>query len=164
MGRPRTVWCGAFLRSGPVRLCRDEFPDPALEFVEHITPVKDRGTQTLLEQELNAAMSEPADGRITPGPPWEDYQAAGAVHPRIDACGVTVRDAFDLDDVSGRLRSPPAGEHLAGLRRSTVTLYRHHRAASEGWLAVTPVLRWIEAGISLRPRPRRHAPGTARRR
>ncbi|MEU5082999.1 MULTISPECIES: DUF6119 family protein [Streptomyces] len=134
------------------RVCRDDSPDPALEFVEHITPVKDTATLALLEQELEAALGDPADGRITlgvPGDHWTYYQAAGAVQLRIDGCGVTMGDAFELDHVLDRLRTRPAGGRLAALRRSTVTLYRHHRAAHEDRLVATPLLRWIEAGISL---------------
>lgn len=134
------------------RVCREVAPQPALEFVEHIVPLKDDPIVTRLEHALDEALGEPADGRVASTVPmdhWEDYSAAQAFHVKINSREAGRSDQFDLEYVLRRARVQRAGRRLEALRQGTVTLYRHRRAAAQDALASTTVLRWIEANLSL---------------
>ncbi|KUO20853.1 DUF6119 family protein [Streptomyces dysideae] len=134
------------------RVCREVAPQPALEFVEHIVPLKDDPTVTRLEQALDQALGEPADGRIASTIPmdhWEDCTAAHAVHIKINSSEAGRFDQFDLEYVLRRACIQRAGQRLEALKQGTVSLYRHHRATAQDLLTSTTALRWIEANLSL---------------
>ncbi|WP_251021354.1 DUF6119 family protein [Streptomyces sp. ISL-98] len=134
------------------RVCRDTAPQPALEFVEHIVPVKDQPTRDRLDQALDEALGKPADGRIAAAIPparWEDHSAARAFHIKIGSRDGQRFDAFDLDYVLDRARIQRAGQRLEALQQGTVKLYSSHKATPQDLIATTEALRWIEASLSL---------------
>lgn len=134
------------------RVCRDATPQPTLEFVEHIVPVKDEATLTRLEQALDDLLGAPPDGRLAmtvPVDQWDDHALARSFHVRIASREAGRSDEFDLGYLLHRARLQPSGQRVEALRRGTVTLHRHHRAAPQDQLSSTQALRWLEAGISL---------------
>jgi uncharacterized protein (TIGR04141 family) len=134
------------------RVCRDTAPQPALEFVEHIVPVKDETALTRLESALDDILGAPPDGRLAvtvPTEQWEDYSQARTFHLRIASDEAGRFEEFDLDYVLQRARLQRRGQRLEALRRGTVTLYGRERATPQDQLSTTPALRWLEACISL---------------
>jgi uncharacterized protein (TIGR04141 family) len=134
------------------RVCREAPPQPALEFVEHIVPVKDETTLTRLDQALDDILGAPPDGRLAmtvPMDQWDDYSQARAFHLKIASDEAGRFEEFDLGYVLHRVRLQGHGRRLEALRRGTVALYGHERATPQDQLCATPALRWLEAGISL---------------
>ncbi|WP_330304192.1 MULTISPECIES: DUF6119 family protein [unclassified Streptomyces] len=134
------------------RVLRDEKPQPELEFVEHITPVKDAETLELLDIALDAALGEPADGRIVSAVPtelWQPYQAARMFHIRIGRSEPGHHDDFDLAYLLGRARVHRQGTRLDAVRMGTVSGYLYPKGGGQERLFTTSALRWIEAQISV---------------
>ncbi|MFE2964361.1 TIGR04141 family sporadically distributed protein [Streptomyces sp. NPDC059340] len=107
------------------RVCRDESPQSALEFVEHIVPLKDDPTVARLEHTLDEALGEPAYGRVAGTVPmdhWEDYTAAHTFHIKINSSEAGRFEQFDLEYLLRRARIQRAGRRLEALRQGTVTL------------------------------------------
>ncbi|MET9640083.1 DUF6119 family protein [Streptomyces virginiae] len=134
------------------RVLRDEKPQPELEFVEHITPVKDAATLELLDAAMDTVLGEPADDRIVcavPADIWQPYQMANMFHIKINSSEPGHRDEFDLPYLLNRARVQRQGTRLAALRAGTVTGYSHPQHGGQDQLFRTSALRWIEAQISL---------------
>lgn len=131
---------------------RDEAPSPALEFVEHIVPVKDDDLVTRLEERLDDMLGEQPDGRIevaVPSDHWDDYAAAQAFATKVNCSEAYFTDDFSLEYVLNRARVHRPGRRLAALRDGTVTLYSHTRADKDDVIWTSNVLRWIEAEVTL---------------
>ncbi|MGW6355329.1 TIGR04141 family sporadically distributed protein [Streptomyces sp. NPDC055092] len=131
---------------------RDEAPSPALEFVEHIVPVKDDDLVTRLEERLDDMLGEQPDGRIAVAVPydhWDDYAAAQAFATKVSRSEAYFTEDFSLEYVLNRARVHRPGTRLAALRDGTVTLYSHTRAAKDDAIWTSYVLRWIEAEVAL---------------
>uniref|UniRef100_A0AAU3HUP6 TIGR04141 family sporadically distributed protein n=1 Tax=Streptomyces sp. NBC_01393 TaxID=2903851 RepID=A0AAU3HUP6_9ACTN len=134
------------------RVLRDEAPSPALEFVEHIVPIKDDGLVTRLEERLDDMLGEPPDGRIAvavPSDHWDDYGAAQAFATKVHSLEARLTDDFSLEYVLNRARVQRAGTRFAALRDGTVTLHAHTRAEKGDVIWTSSVLRWIEAEVAL---------------
>ncbi|MFE9172781.1 TIGR04141 family sporadically distributed protein [Streptomyces kebangsaanensis] len=131
---------------------RDEAPSPALEFVEHIVPIKDGDIVTRLEERLDDLLGEEPDGRIAvavPSDHWDDYAAAQAFATKVNSPEANFTDDFSLEYVLNRARVHRPGRRLAALRDGTVTLYSHTRAGKDDIMWTSNVLRWIEAEVTL---------------
>ncbi|WP_255954756.1 TIGR04141 family sporadically distributed protein [Streptomyces odontomachi] len=134
------------------RVLREEAPNPELEFVEHIVPVKDADVLTRLEERLDALLGEEPDGRIAvavPSDHWDDYTAAQLFATRVNRSAAYLTDDFSLEYVLNRARVHRPGRRLAALRDGTVTLFSHTRANRDDVLWTSNVLRWIEAWVTL---------------
>lgn len=108
---------------------RDETPSPALEFVEHIVPVKDDDLVTRLEARLDDLLGEQPDGRIAvavPSDHWDDYAAAQAFAIKVHSKDAYLTDDFSLEYVLNRVRVQRPGTRFAALRDGTVTLLLAH--------------------------------------
>ncbi|RLL68725.1 DUF6119 family protein [Streptomyces sp. Z26] len=137
------------------RVLRDENPQPELEFVEHITPVRDAATLKLLDAALDTALGEPADDRIVSAVPaeiWQPYQMASMFRITVNSSEPGHRDDFDLSYLLNRARVQRHGMRLGALRAGTVTGYRYPHRGGREQLFTTSALRWIEAQISLESR------------
>ncbi|WP_326801002.1 TIGR04141 family sporadically distributed protein [Streptomyces sp. NBC_01788] len=134
------------------RVLRDEAPSPALEFVEHIVPIKDDDLVTRLEERLDDMLGEKPDGRIAvavPSDHWDDYAAARAFATKVNRSEPHLTDDFSLAYVLNRARVHRPGRRFAALRDGMVTLYSHPRAAKDDVIWTSHVLRWIEAEVAL---------------
>jgi uncharacterized protein (TIGR04141 family) len=131
---------------------RDEVPSPALEFVEHIVPIKDDDLVTRLEERLDDMLGEQPDGRIAvavPSDHWDDYAAAQAFATKVNRSEAYFTEDFSLEYVLNRARVQRPGTRFAALRDGAVTLYSHTRAAKDDVIWTSHVLRWIEAEVAL---------------
>ncbi|WP_405537992.1 TIGR04141 family sporadically distributed protein [Streptomyces sp. NBC_00075] len=134
------------------RVLREEDPSQALEFVEHIVPVKDGDLVTRLEERLDDMLGEPPDGRIAvavPSDHWDDYAAAQAFATKVHSPEAYLTDDFSLEYVLNRARVQRPGTRFAALRDGTVTLHSHTRAEKGDAIRTSHVLRWIEVEVAL---------------
>ncbi|WP_411112747.1 TIGR04141 family sporadically distributed protein [Streptomyces sp. 029-5] len=134
------------------RVLRDEAPSPALEFVEHIVPIKDDDLVTRLEERLDDMLGEKPDGRIAvavPSDHWGDYAAAQAFATKVNRSEAYFTEDFSLEYVLNRARVHRAGTRFAALRDGTVTLYSHTRAAKDDVIWTSHLVRWVEAQVTL---------------
>lgn len=134
------------------RVRNERTPHQALEFVDHIVPVKDQGTIDELDLVLDDVLGRPADGRVSVAVPTEHheaYEAATAYRTRINSDGAYRSDAFDLDYVLTRARLAQRGRRLDALREGTVMLLRDRWAGTAEMLAATSAVHWLEAEIAL---------------
>ncbi|MCU4746519.1 MULTISPECIES: TIGR04141 family sporadically distributed protein [unclassified Streptomyces] len=134
------------------RICREDSPQPELEFIDHIAPVDDPVVLAALEADLDERLGRPADGQISVAVPTEHHAAfteATTYLTRINSTEARGSDAFDLDYVLGRARLAPPGGRLAVLRAGKVTLARERLAGPADTLAVTSALTWLETVLAI---------------
>ncbi|MHB9859323.1 TIGR04141 family sporadically distributed protein [Streptomyces sp. YIM S03343] len=134
------------------RVLRDEDPSPALEFVEHIVPIKDGDLVTRLEERLDDMLGEEPDGRIAvavPSDHWDDYSAAQAFATKVNSPEAHLTDDFSLEYVLDRARVQRPGTRVAALRDGAVALYSHTRAERSDVIWTSHVLHWLEAEVAL---------------
>ncbi|MDI6408494.1 MULTISPECIES: TIGR04141 family sporadically distributed protein [Streptomyces] len=134
------------------RICREDIPHPELEFVDHVVPVGDVRTLTVLEQALDDLLGGPADGRVAvsvPGAHHTPHTEATCFLTRINSNDAFRSEEFDLGYVLGRARLAPPGQRVQALREGTVTLARDRRAGVTSTLALTRALDWLETAVAI---------------
>ncbi|MDA3649319.1 TIGR04141 family sporadically distributed protein [Saccharopolyspora indica] len=134
------------------RVCCQNRPHRALEFIEHVRPVRDEATLAELDQVLDDVLGDPDGGLVTAAMPYnrlDEIAAARDYRIKISKSEWRHSDEFDLNYVLKRLAMHRAGHRASALRDAEVALFRrvHDRVSAD--LATDPLIRWLEANVSL---------------
>lgn len=135
------------------RVCRDEQPDPALEFIEYIQPVADTDTKALLDFELETLLDgtvADCGERLLPVIPTavlEHYAAARSFTIRIGHARCGAVPSLELTDILRRTQLQPTGKRVSALRSGRVSL--NADSAGDDVIAEGRADRWLEANVSL---------------
>jgi len=137
------------------RVCREEEPDPAFGFVEHVRPVTDPDTLSTLSGEFEELL--PWDDTdlaaeylvpVVPGSVLKHYHEARSITVRIGSASTTVpHGLLKLDDILRRTRLQSDGARLAALREGRVALNSDEDGRQV--LACAGADHWLEANLSL---------------
>lgn len=134
------------------RVCREEEPDPALEFIEYIQPLTDADTKAILDEELEkllAATGVDASGQLVPVVPTSVLQHFGQAHTftiKIGNGRTDLSPSLDLEDIIRRTRVQRDGERVKALRSGYVSL--NNDEAGRDVLASASADKWLEANVS----------------
>lgn len=134
------------------RVCRRNPPHHALEFIEHVRPVHDEATVEELDRVLDDVLGDAAGGLVTAAMPYNRLdEIAEARNYRIKISKSEWRhsDEFDLDYVLKRLGMHRAGRRVPALRDAKVGLFRRADDRGSTDLATDPLIRWLEANVSI---------------
>ncbi len=137
------------------RVCREEEPDPAFGFVEHVQPVADPDTLAALNGEFEALLAwDDTDLAaeylvpVVPGSVVKHYHEARSITLKIGTASTTVaHGTLQLDDILRRTRLQRDGTRLAALQRGRVAL--HSDEDGRQVLACADADHWLEANLSL---------------
>jgi len=133
------------------RVCAEENPHPALEFVEHVQPVADQRTSRDLEAGLDAVLGgEDADGEFVPVVPTSalaDFTNARAFVVAIGSVASSPISFLEAEDFLRRTRLQRPGRRITALRQGRVTMYADERCQDR--LDSISAAKWLEASVSL---------------
>jgi uncharacterized protein (TIGR04141 family) len=135
------------------RVCRDEQPDPTLEFIEYIQPVGDTALKGALDGELEkvlAGAAADAAERLVPVVPTSVLEFFGQAHSLTVKIGygrTAPVPSLELDDILRAARSQRAGERVKALRSGRIYLNADTRG--EDVLGCARADKWLEANVSL---------------
>ncbi|MGH3281215.1 MAG: TIGR04141 family sporadically distributed protein, partial [Trebonia sp.] len=135
------------------RVCRDEQPDPALEFIEHVQPVTDADTEALLDLEFETLLAGPvgeADEQLLPVVPTsvlERYGEARSFTVKVGHAHGCVVPSLELRDIMRRTQVQRDGERVKALRGGRISL--NSDSAGNDVLGEARADKWIEANVSL---------------
>lgn len=134
------------------RVCREERPDPTLEFIEYIQPVGDAALRGMLDGELEKLLAgavTDAGERLVPVVPASVLEFFGQAHSLTVKIGYA-RPApvppLDLEDILRAARSQCAGERVKALRGGRISL--NADARGEDVLGGARADKWLEANVS----------------
>ena len=134
------------------RVCREEEPDPALEFIEYVQPVTEADTKAVLDDELEkllAATGADACERLIPVVPTSVLEHFGQAHTftiKIGHGRPDLSPSLGLKDIIGRTRVQRDGERVKALRCGRVSL--NSDEAGREVLASASADKWLEANVS----------------
>ncbi len=134
------------------RVCREEEPDPALEFIEYVQPVTDLDTKAVLDDELEkllAATGPDACEWLIPVVPTSVLQQYGQAHSftiKIGHGKADLSPSLELEDIIRRTRVQRDGERVKTLRCGHVSL--NDDEAGKEVLASASADKWLEANVS----------------
>jgi uncharacterized protein (TIGR04141 family) len=135
------------------RVCQEEQPDPALEFIEYVQPVTDSDTKAVLDDELEKLLAAPTAAvgeRLLPVVPTSVLQHFGQAHSftiRIGHARTDPAPSLELVDILRRTRAQRDGERVKALRCGQV--YLNDDEAGKEVLASARADKWLEANVSL---------------
>jgi uncharacterized protein (TIGR04141 family) len=135
------------------RVCRDEQPNPALEFIEHVQPVSDAAMKKDLDGELEKLLAGTAadvGDRLIPAVPTsvlDCYSQAHSFTVKIGYARVVPSSSLELEDFLRQTRPRRAGERVKALRGGRV--YLNADNAGEDVLDDARADEWLEASVSL---------------
>jgi uncharacterized protein (TIGR04141 family) len=135
------------------RVCRDEEPDPALEFIEYVQPVADADTKAILDDELEKLLAAPVADvgeRLIPVVPTSVLQHFGQAHTftiRIGNARTDPVPSLEMTDILRRTRVQRDGERVNALRCGQVCL--NDDEAGKEVLASARADKWLEASVSV---------------
>ena len=135
------------------RVCREENPDSAFEFVDHVQPVTDPDTVSDLDGQLEILLgwdAAVAGGYLVPVVPssaLKHYQAARSHTVKVGSATCVRAGLLELDEILYRTRLQDEGKRLTSLRRGWVSL--NSDADGRQQIARTDADHWIEANIDL---------------
>jgi uncharacterized protein (TIGR04141 family) len=136
------------------RVCAEENPHPALEFVEHIQPVADPRTKRDLETRMDALLGgDGADGELSavvPSVALADFAVARAFTVSIGSTSSRPVPFLGVEDFLRRTRLQHPGRRAPSLREGQVTMYADEACSDR--LCGTSAAKWLEASASLGPR------------
>lgn len=134
------------------RVCREEQPDPALEFIEHVQPVTDDCTSAQLDGELEKLLGGTSDctGHLVPVVPVSLLEAYGQAHSftiKIGHARAVPMPSLELECFLRRTRVQRDGERVKALRGGRVFI----NADDDGdeILGAARADEWLEANVSL---------------
>jgi uncharacterized protein (TIGR04141 family) len=133
------------------RVCVEENPHPALEFVEHIQPVGDQRTSRDLEAGLDAMLGgEEVDGELVPVVPTSalaDFAAARAFVVAIGSAVSSPVSFLKAEDFLRRTRLQRPGRRITALRQGRVTMYADEQCQDR--LDCGSAAKWLEASVAI---------------
>ncbi len=110
------------------RVCQEEEPDPALEFIEYVQPVSDADTKAVLDDELEKlleATRADACERLIPVVPTSVLQHFGQAYTftiKIGHGKADLSPLVEIEDIIRRTRVQRDGERVKTLRCGHVSL------------------------------------------
>ena len=134
------------------RVCVEEEPDQALEFVEYVHPVSDAGTKDDLDAELERLLAGSPDAaeHLIPVVPTSVLEHFGQAHSftlRIGHARTAAVPSLELADFLRRTRPQRDGERVTVLRGGHVNLNADDHG--DEILARARADKWLEASVSL---------------
>ena len=135
------------------RVCREENPDPAFEFVDHVQPVTDPDTVSDLDDQLEILLGWDTDVAgdylvpVVPSSALKQYQAARSHTVKVGSATCVRPGLLELDEILHRTRLQDEGKRLTALRRGWVGL--NSDADGRQQIARADADHWIEASIDL---------------
>jgi uncharacterized protein (TIGR04141 family) len=136
------------------RVCREEEPDPDLDFIQNIQPVTDTAILAQLEEDLEVMLSwgtdEAADSLVPviPDSVLDSYREARSFTLKIGSIRI-VRPTLELGDILQRTQRQRDGQRVGALRHGTISLNADEAGRVE--LAHADADKWIEASVSVGP-------------
>lgn len=134
------------------RVCREEQPDQALEFIEYVQPVGDTATEAMLDGELEkllAGTEADAGERLIPVVPTsvlKHFGQARSLTIRIGHARTAPVPSLELEDFLRRTRVQREGKRVKALRGGRVSL--NDDADGDRPLASARADKWLEANVS----------------
>src|SRR6266496_1095881 len=134
------------------RVCQEEEPDPALEFIEYVQPVSDADTKAVLDDELEKlleATRADACERLIPVVPTSVLQHFGQAYTftiKIGHGKADLSPLVEIEDIIRRTRVQRDGERVKTLRCGHVSL--NDDEAGKEVLASASADKWLEANVS----------------
>ena len=134
------------------RVCREDEPDPALEFIEYVPPRPTRTRRRLLDDELEkllATTGADAGDRLIPVVPTSVLQHLGQAHTYTIKIGhgrADLSPSLELEDIIRRTRVQRDGERVKMLRCGHVSL--NDDEAGKEVLVSASADKWLEANVS----------------
>jgi uncharacterized protein (TIGR04141 family) len=134
------------------RVCREEEPDPALEFIDYVQPMSDADTMAVLDDEfekLLAATGADTCDRLNPVVPTSVLQHFGQAHTFTIKIGNGKADLFpslELEDIVRRTRVQRDGERVKTLRCGRISI--NDDEAGKEVLVSASADKWLEANVS----------------
>ncbi len=133
------------------RVCAEEKPHPALEFVDYINPVRDPLVHADIETKFGKLLR--GDGGaaavvpVVPTPLVSDYAYARSFRIKIGGAPTRLVGELEVDDFLRRTRLQEPGCEVTALRDGYVRMF----ADDEGTelLAGGSAVKWLEAEVSL---------------
>jgi uncharacterized protein (TIGR04141 family) len=127
-------------------------PQPELEFIERIRPVRDEPTVTVLDQQLDELLSRSADeivGRIFPVVPLDVVDKVTTVSSYSLKIGQVARkvEELTLPNFLDRTKLQRPGQRVAALRDGKVGAYSDEQGRQQ--VAQASAISWIEATASI---------------
>lgn len=135
------------------RVCQEEQPDPALEFIDYIQPVANAATKDELDGELEKLLAgNVADTgeHLIPVVPTSALQHFGQAHTftiKIGHAPAVLVPSLELEDFIRRTRVQRDGERVKALRGGHVCL--NDDEAGKVVLTSARADKWLEANVSL---------------
>jgi uncharacterized protein (TIGR04141 family) len=135
------------------RVCREEEPDPAFGFVEHVQPVSDPDTIIDLNGQFEILLGWDTEVAadylvpVVPGSVLKHYPQAHSLSVKIGSASVVRHGTLKLNDILQRTRRQPDGARLTALSNGRVTLSSDEDGRKA--LAHADADHWLEANIDL---------------
>ena len=134
------------------RVCREERPDPTLEFIEYIQPVGDAALESVLDGELEQVLAGATDAgerlvQVVPTSMLEFFGHAHSFTVKIGHSRPAPVPSLELGDILKAARSQRAGERVKALRSGRIYLNADGRG--EDVLGSTRADKWLEANMSV---------------
>lgn len=133
------------------RVCAEENPLPALEFVEHIQPVADprvkRDLETRLDEMLGGNGLDDELCAVAPSSALADFSTARAFVVNVGSTPSFPVPFLSAEDVLRRTRLQRPGRRAPALREGHITMYADE--ACRDRLGGTSAAKWLEASASL---------------
>ena len=133
------------------RVCTEENPHPALEFVEHIQPVADQLTIRDLDARLDALLGPGgADGDLVPVVPTAvlaDFKDARAFTVAIGSTSSSPVPFLKLEDFLRRTRLQRPAQRITALRKGRVTMFADEQCRDQLYSA--GAVKWLEVSVSV---------------
>lgn len=135
------------------RVCREERPDPTLEFIEYIQPVADATLKAVLDGELEkilAGTASDAGERLVPVVPASMLEHFGQAHSLTVKVGYghpAPVPSLELGEILRAARSQRAGERVKALRSGQICL--NADAHGKDILGHARADKWLEANVSV---------------
>lgn len=131
------------------RVCAEEEPRPALEFIEYIQPITDPVLTGVLDSELGELLTDDCENvvPVVPTALLDRYDEAHSLTIRLGGHRTIPVATFGLDDILRCVRNRPPDDRTGALRTGRIILNRDDNGTDD--LGETRAIKWIEASVSL---------------
>ncbi len=133
------------------RVCQTTSPDPALEFVEHITPIGDQPTIGRLDAEMDITLSDSGrSAQLVPAVPTsalDDFRSARTFGIKIGSGPADFVHELDAEYFLRRTRVQRPGQRSQALREGKVSMYSDESGTER--LGGSSAARWLEVTATI---------------
>ncbi|WP_101789196.1 TIGR04141 family sporadically distributed protein [Nonomuraea indica] len=131
------------------RVCREDEPHPALEFVDHIRPIVDNALVTRLDTRLDELLGHPDTTElvcVVPTPCLPGYAQARRFEVKIGTATQRV-DELDVQLIRVRARLQAPGARVTALRKGKIRMFRDAERTHE--VGDAAAIKWLEVVLTM---------------